>query len=400
MFDVAVVGAGPAGASAALSAARAGANVVLIERQRLPRYKVCGGGLIGLSLAALPEGFEPPVVNRASRATFTYRLGAEVSRGSAGVVIPMVMRSDFDAGLVECAAGAGVDVRDGVTVTGVAEGDDTAVSERVTLSTDTGAISARVVIAADGSASRLARHVGARYAQVDLGLEVELAADDRSRERWSSDVMLDFGSMLGGYAWIFPKGDQLTVGAITARGSGAAAQQDYVDSVMHRFELSQLRVLRRGGHLTRCRAADSPLVRGRVLLAGDAAGLLEPWTREGISFALRSGALAGRAAAEVAGGNLSAASRYADEVEESMGREMRAGAIVLRAYERRPRAFYLALARTGVGWASFVRLASGDTTIDRALRHRVVRAAVRILGGGADGESRHAGDLDLSHSGN
>src|SRR6202007_2244951 len=88
------------------------------------------------------------------------------------------------------------------------------------------------------------------------------------------------------------------------------------------------------GHLTRCRSDDSPLGRGRVLLCGDAAGLLEPWTREGISFAVRSGTMAGRTRARAARGELSDAQEaYAAEIESSLAREMRAGDLFLTAFE-------------------------------------------------------------------
>ncbi len=375
LTDVVVVGAGPAGASAARVAAEQGIGVVLLEKQRLPRYKLCGGGLIGLSLASLPAGFAPPVVNEARTASFTYRLGRERVREGEGVLIPMVMRSEFDAGLVELAANAGVDVRDGVSVESLREEAD-----HVVVMTDHGEVRARCVVGADGSASRIARYVGARYAQVDLGLEVELAADDAARDRWQGRVLLDFGTVPGGYAWIFPKGDRLTVGAIAERGR-AAEQREYVRSLIARFGLSGLESVYDGGHLTRCRADDSPLARGRVLLAGDAAGLLEPWTREGISYALRSGGLAGLAAAGIASGDADAARAYEEAISGCLATEMAAGTRALRAYQRHPWPFYAAMARTRVGWRAFERLSRGETTLDRALHRAPVRSALSVLGG-------------------
>ena len=84
----------------------------------------------------------------------------------------------------------------------------------------------------------------------------------------------------------------LTVGVITAKGHPAETKKYLTDFVAQQ-RLSHLPVVRESGHQTRCRTEDSPLGLGRVLVAGDAAGLLEPWTREGISYAVRSGRLAG-----------------------------------------------------------------------------------------------------------
>ena len=120
----------------------------------------------------------------------------------------------------------------------------------------------------------------------------------------------------------------------------------------------------------------SALERGGVLLAGDAAGLLEPWTREGISFAVRSGALAGAAAAA---GRETAQASYAAGLGDELLPEMAAGEACLRAFERRPGAFHGLLFGTSVGWRHFGRLTRGETTLARAMLHPSVRAGIGAL---------------------
>ena len=117
-----------------------------------------------------------------------------------------------------------------------------------------------------------------------------------------------------------------------------------------------------------------------MLLAGDAAGLLEPWTREGISFALRSGRLAGVAAARIGAGRspLEATAWYAAHVDTVLGAEMRAGRECLRAFERRPGWFHLVIARTGPGWAAFRAMTTGRTSFARLLANPVVRTALAV----------------------
>ncbi|GAB3977895.1 hypothetical protein GCM10027615_50950 [Plantactinospora veratri] len=110
-----------------------------------------------------------------------------------------------------------------------------------------------------------------------------------------------------------------------------------------------------------------------MLVAGDAAGLLEPWTREGISFALRSGALAGTAAA---GGDLDG---YVRAVHDQLVPPMRAGHRILDAFSRHPGIFHTALA-TPPGWRMFTAFCRGETSFDRTLERRRVRAALALLG--------------------
>jgi len=299
-YDVAVVGAGPAGSSAAAAAARAGARVVLLDRAAFPRYKTCGGGLIGPSLANLPG--RPPARADITRVSLSLRMGRRWTRTSSRTCLVMATRAELDQWLLDDAIAAVAEVRAPCRVLDVADGP-----ERATLGTDEGPITARVVIGADGTSSKVARHVGVELAHVDLGLEVELEAG-RLAEQWTDRVHLDWGPLPGSYAWVFPKGNTLTVGVIAARGR-ADATRAYLKDFVRDQGLDRQRVVHDSGHLTRCRTPSSPLGRGRILLAGDAAGLLEPWTREGISFAVRSGALAGAVAAADAAGPAGAVRR-------------------------------------------------------------------------------------------
>ena len=366
-WDVAVVGAGPAGASAARTAAQAGARVVLLERERIPRYKRCGGGLIGVSQRALADaGVDVAELQRDVVGRLTFTSGGEhpFTRASAPF-LPMVMRAELDEALVRGAAAAGADVRDGVTVTGYdTDGDG------VRLATSAGPVHARRVVAADGSGSRAAGHVGVACEQVDLGMEAEVPAP--SRAAWAGHVLLDWGPVPGSYGWVFPKGDLLTVGVIGPREHGGEVRA-YFRAFADRLRLDLSGAAHVGGHLTRVRAPGSPLERDGVLVAGDAAGLLEPWTREGISFALRSGALAGTAAA---GG-----APYAPAVTALLGAEVAAGRRAIAAFRRHPRAVHEVLRSAPGMWPRFRRLVAGETTLPEQLSRWPVRGLVAALGG-------------------
>jgi flavin-dependent dehydrogenase len=246
-------------------------------------------------------------------------------------------------------------------------------------------ISARAVVGADGSASRVARHVGVRCGQVDLGLEAEIPVPPEVAATWAGRVLLDWGPIPGSYGWVFPKGASLTVGVIAARGNGEATKR-YLNAFVARLGLAGYPAAISSGHLTRCREADSPLTRGRALVAGDAAGLLEPWTREGISYALRSGRLAGEAAASIATARDDAAvaaagADYARAIDAELGADMRAGFRLLRAFERRPGAFHAAVTTLPPAWRAFTGVTRGDTTFGRLLRHRLASSSLAALGG-------------------
>jgi geranylgeranyl reductase family protein len=370
LWDVAVVGAGPAGLAAARVAAAAGARTVVLERAEHPRYKTCGGGLIGASLAALAGHVKVPAREYIDSVTFTYHGRWAMTRRVAGApALAMVCRDEFDTALRTAAVDAGAVVRERVTVRGLSTDGD---HPSVRLADGT-TVTARIVVGADGSSGVCAPFVGVTYDQVDLGLELELPVHGPVARRWHGRVLLDWGHIPGSYAWVFPKGDKLTVGVIASRGTGPATRA-YLAGFRHRLGLDAVAPERDSGHLTRCRSVDSPLRRGNVLVAGDAAGLLEPWTREGISFALRSGALAGAAAAA---GDPDA---YVADVQRDLIPEMAAGRRLLAGFSRRPAAYHAAVA-TAPGWHAFKALCRGDITWAGLAAHPAARTILNAIGG-------------------
>jgi len=377
--DVAVIGAGPAGATAARTAAVSGCRVVLIERAILPRYKTCGGGLVRLSRDALPPGFRILVRDRIDRFTFTY--GGRLSRTwrAHSPFIELVNRDELDAELAAFAVDAGAQLHAGVTVQGI-EACLGGASTR--LRTSAGDIVAKAVIGADGTSGRAGNYVGVRLEQVDLGLETEFAWPDAARGDWTGRILIDWGPLPGSYGWVFPKGNALTVGVIAARKNGNAIRE-YLGRFVQQLDLTGTPNLRSSGHLTRCRAKDSPLSRGRVLVAGDAAGLLDPWTREGISYALRSGRLAGAAAVAVAGANASAlpmvTAAYTEAIESEFGSDMAVGRMVHAAFARRPLVFHGVIAGLRPAWWVFRRIVARETTLARWATIRPISYTLQTL---------------------
>lgn len=293
MFDVAVVGSGPAGATAALTLARRGLRVVLIEKETLPRYKTCGGGLVGRARALLPPGVER-LIERSCDHAELHLLDANLHYRAAREppdppVVAMTMRDRLDHALAMAAATAGAELRAPCRVTGV-----THESGQVRLATDGGPIAAGFLIAADGATGSVARLAGwGDGRRLIPALEYEVKVDDGTLERFARTARFDVGVVPFGYGWVFPKTAHLSVGVLTTRRGG-------ID--LHRSLAEYLRVmglapraLERHGYVIPIRPRAGPLARERVLLAGDAAGLADPVTAEGISLAARSGSLAAEA---------------------------------------------------------------------------------------------------------
>lgn len=295
MFDVAVVGAGPAGAMAALHLARRGLSVVLLERHALPRYKTCGGGLVGRALVLLPPDVQRVIERPCDNAELNL-LDADLHYRAVRErpIVAMIMRDRLDHLLACAAVDAGATLRTPCTVTGV-----TFDQRHVRLDTDAGPVSAAFATAADGATGDVARLAGwGDGRHLIPALEYEVCVDDATLERFAARPRFDVGVVPHGYAWVFPKASHLSVGVLTTR-RGAINLHRHVEGYLRTIGLVP-RATERHGFVIPVRPRAEPLVRERMLLVGDAAGLADPVTAEGISLAAGSGGLA--ADAIVAGG--------------------------------------------------------------------------------------------------
>ncbi len=315
-YDVIVCGAGPAGATAAAAAAQAGLKVALLEKQSLPRHKTCGGGMPMVMHEVLrdlvPDAFVEAKV-RYMRHTFQFEDAylaplspPEVARELS---LWMVQRSVFDNALAQRAAQAGAELRDGLSIRSLeVESDGVTVRAQSTGSKDHSFVArARHIIGADG-----ANGVTAKVANLRQDRPLAIAMEVEQPHRWGEGhpdlrpevVHLEYGAVQRGYAWIFPKGDHLNVGAgvfrprrNNPRGDTGLRQQlqgaifNYLDLMQVPYEREQLRFhahpLPIWNGKERLHSRD-----GRILLAGDAAGLINPFFGDGILHAVKSGLIA------------------------------------------------------------------------------------------------------------
>lgn len=308
-YDAIVIGAGPAGAVAATELARAGLSVSLVERRRMPRHKTCGGGVPVAVGALLPYLDLSAVADcRVTQMRHTWALtdpvvapNGTIDDGGA-LDLWMVRRSELDFALSQAAEASGAVVMDGIYVTALALGSDCVT---VTASGPEGpfVLKSSWVIGADGANGVTVRSVSRRRQPMALAMEVEVPHNWGDGPEWlqQDTVHLDYGLLRDGYAWIFPKADHLNIGAGLFR-SGTAMRSTGVADIRNAIE-AYATAAGVGDALSTAKWHSHPLPvwsgrhavsdrKGRLLLVGDAAGLVNPLFGDGILHAVRSGKLA------------------------------------------------------------------------------------------------------------
>lgn len=353
--DVIVVGAGPAGSTAARILARGGAKVLLLDRALFPRDKPCGGGVTVRAAGLMPQGFESVVEQTVHEARFSYKHRPHFSYRADQPVAYMTQRRHLDLFLAEQAAAAGVIFRDGVRVQAVDESDG-----GVRVTTDNEACEASALIGADGANGVVARCFGLTpRATAWVALEGNAPPGARVGQ-WSDAIGIDFGSVPGGYGWLFARGDHVNIGVGGWQTSGAELRRQLEETSRH-FGVRVEDLCDLKGYTLPVRRRGAALVRGRALLAGDAAALVDSLSGEGIYSALVSGKLAARAVGRLleTGDGLAG---YQRALQTELGAELERAADLQRVFHRSPYVYLSILKRSPWIWKSLVRFVRGDTS--------------------------------------
>lgn len=294
-YDVAVIGGGPSGSIAAQNLSSNGLRVILFEKDYLPRYKTCGGGIVKRAIQFLPsdifsvfekEFYQIHIIDQ--QANFGYKLKRD------SPIVYMTMRKDFDYKLLENAKSCGTSI-----VSNCEVHDLSTNSETVYLKTAKGEFKSLFVLAADGAQGTTFKKSGLKINRKNLpAIECEIYVSDSDLERFS-EVRFDFGFIPGGYAWIFPKKDHLSVGlgAFSLR-RGNVNLNAYLKNYIKQLNFNKIINMEKHGYSVPVSSAKNILANKRILITGDAAALADPLTAEGITPALLSGKLASEAIIE------------------------------------------------------------------------------------------------------
>ena len=370
-WDAIVVGGGPSGSTAARRLAAAGARTLLLEKASHPRYKACGGGVPVRAARHLDGPIDAVVEDAVDTIEVSHFGRRSFSKRSPRPFAYMVMRDRFDRLLVEGAEAAGATVHQDEAVTNVEVADGLA---RVT--TAGGAYQTQFVVGADGTTGVVGRTLGlAQRLPTSAAWEVEFHAPSAALERWRGRANVDIGYRPWGYGWVFPKDGKLSVGVVLAPGQGRNIRL-WTEQYAERLGLGGATIAIAKGHPVHFRRRAERIAAGPALLVGDAAGLADEFTAEGISYALHSGRLAAAAVlAELGAPDASAdgdaASRYQTMVNREIQPELDAARAISRMYHRCvttwPGLAFAASRRLDYLWSAFFRVMRGDSSYDREL---------------------------------
>jgi geranylgeranyl reductase family protein len=375
MYDVIIIGAGPAGATAARQLAKQHLTVLLLEKSKLPRYKPCGGGLTNKALEYLDFDISSVIEAEPLTIHFSYDSGATIAQPFTRTPVACVMRDKFDYLLTQKAVEAGAQLREGVKVERVTQDAD-----RVTVHTAKDTYHARFVVGADGATGVTAKSVGLMARRHDgAALEGEIHVPPAIQDKWQHDLLLDFGGIPWGYAWIFPKGEHLSIGIGTYYPSGKIKLREYLDCfIAKQPDLREHGELFIKGHLVPLGGRMDRFAAGRVVVAGDAAAMADPFLGEGISHSIRSGQLAAAEITQAIQRGDANLARYTQRLNREIHSDFRYARLATQIFYRWPRFTYHLFIQSRVMLEAAATVVEGKSDY-RALVKRVIKNLPRIV---------------------
>jgi geranylgeranyl reductase family protein len=364
-YDVIVVGAGPAGATLAYELGKKGIEVLVLEKEKLPRYKCCAGGVTSKAAKLLDFDISEVVEDVVYNVSFTFKLGSPYLGQYSQPLIYTVMRDAFDYFLVQKAQQSGVALMYGQEVTEVqvsADWVETATADNIFRS--------RLVVGADGAYSLVARELGmGRSIEYLVGIESEIVVPEEELPRWKSRVQIDLGCIPGGYAWVFPKRNHLSIGVgslVSKSRDLHAHHQKFLDSL----SMGSYTIAKSGSHLIPTRTKGKLVWQDKALLLGDAAGLADPLTGEGIYNAIQSAQLAAPVIEDSLERGKVGLQGYQEIVERKIMSELRMARTLSKFFVRFPHLAFGMFNQSDGVWGDICNLMLGETDY-AAVKERV-----------------------------
>jgi geranylgeranyl reductase family protein len=355
--NVIIVGAGPAGATLAYDLSRQGIDVLILEKERLPRYKACAGGITVKTAKLLGFDFNSVTRDTVCGAKVVYGSRHSFTKSYPKPLIHMVMRDEFDQILVQRAREAGATLVDNKKVHQVQ-----ITEQGVKVETLNGVYGAQIAVGADGARSVVAASAGLmQRVDAGIGLEAEISVPGQRLVQWESLMGLDLGHLRGGYGWVFPKKDHLSVGVGSPLRQARRLKSGY-QAVLKSHGLTDHKATSIRSHWLPVRRKGMAIQSGRCLLLGDAAGLVDPVTGEGIHNAVRSAHAATPVIERCLKGNSANLEEYEAAVDEQIMPELRAARALARGFAWFPGLVFDAVESSDRLWNACCRLLRGEDT--------------------------------------
>ena len=335
MFDCIIVGAGPAGSSAAYHLAKQGHSVLVLEKANFPREKSCGGGVSPAIAQWFDFDFSPVVQNQVSQVKYTFKMGDPAEVELQGVTpMWMVQRGQFDNFLMEQATGKGAEFKSGVEVTGASLQGET-----WQVQTNNGTFEGKYLIAADGANSSVAKLLGMDVTPTVAAASLQIPGDVSDRRK--TTAFFDFGSLKNGFMWCFPKADGYSFSAAYVRDSKGKSEElkkqltKYAESF--NLDASQGEYQE---HALNLWQKDRALHSDRALLVGEAAGMVDPLIGEGIRPAMFTGVKAADAIMAALEGDANALASYTESVNQEWGANLAKADFLAGLFFKAPKIAY------------------------------------------------------------
>ncbi len=317
-YDAVIVGAGPAGATLARGLAKEGVDTLLLEKARLPRCKPCAGGVTARAAKLLDFDISPVAEQTVCGGRVSYNLAGKCERSWHSPLIYNVSREKFDALLCGEAVRAGARLTDGSRVESIEKAE-----AGYRIETSSGSYFSRTLIGADGANSAVARALNLTSGfSYGIGIEAEVFPDDKALAVHGNRIEIDIGTLPAGYGWCFPKKEHLSIG-VAGYLSHTKKLRPYLERLVAHycpgdFEIKSLR----GAGMRIRNNRNTPIVAGGALLVGEAAGLVNAFTGEGIYYAIKSAELAAPAVLKYLNGETAGYSEYRRAVDEEIWPEL------------------------------------------------------------------------------
>ncbi len=355
-YDVTIAGAGPAGSVLAYILARQGIKVLLLEKHKLPRDKVCAGGVTVRAASILPFNFQDIVLNTIHGVRLSYKMIPKKVRVFDKPLAYMVMRDRFDYLLANQACQSGATLEDGVALKNLEIG-----SGNVKVETSRDVFSTPILIGADGANSAVVHSLGIRNGfDFGLGVNGHISVSHKIYSGWEGLMGLDYG-IPGGYAWVFPKQNSLAVGA---GGSFKESKKlrSYTLRLVQSYNLGTGEKDTIRGCLMPIKKEGTSLVYKRILLVGDAAGMIDPLSGEGLYYGIKSSYLAAGTIKRFLEGKIPDLSEYNDAVNRELMPELKIARTIQKLNSLMPRLFFHYLEENDRVWKAFCGMLRGERT--------------------------------------
>ncbi|MFN3947056.1 MAG: geranylgeranyl reductase family protein [Aquificaceae bacterium] len=310
-YQAVVVGGGPAGASASYHLSKAGFKVALLEKESLPRFKLCAGCLSARTLKLLPKGYERLILNTIRGGRLGYKGLEDYHVPAEKEVAYIVDRKDFDYFLVKKSVEAGTELMQAEFFGFERE------KESYKVYTSKGTLMADFIVGADGAHSKVARLLGYKpkgFKSLEFFTEGDL----------KQEVLIEIGWVKRGYLWVFPHGEGISVGVATT------GEENLLKILKEYSLLKGIKYKHPKGWHIPFPDKEPFLGRGRIVLLGDAAGMTDPLLGEGIYYALWAGRILSQALLEDSNEPIKAYRRLLKPLIEELNKAKKIGDIAYR----------------------------------------------------------------------